>query len=360
MNRELERIVLPPPESDRFRPLKPKERERSCRIAAREKKYLRSLADIFIAESLAESGLRSMASCRSGREIRLSFYSLFYEVLEASGFIDGAEPPFLARFPARGLEPRVGIGPESAAAMPEGAARLVREAEERYAAFLRDAVNVASCRKADGGLSLSGARLGKTYGRAVVDFRAAHPGSGAEPAGGAEAAGIRTVLVPEGGPGEPSMLDLERRRAALRAFLSGARLAEEVEFLPQAASGKIVCIDRFGQRVPLGELGYGPRRLVLAALSLLYLPWGGELVVEEPEAGLDADHEAAMAALLRLLAGTAGARIIVETRSPAFVAAFGPYRRAPKRASPRVSCRESEDGLSRLVELAPPERKEGK
>ena len=75
---------------------------------------------------------------------------------------------------------------------------------------------------------------------------------------------------------------------------------------------------------PPRRRGEGLRRLVLVASSILFLPWGSLVTIEEPEAGLDPTFQARMAELLRILARTAGANVLAETRSADFVTALDP------------------------------------
>ena len=351
LGREFERIVLPQPSADPFRPLKPKTHEHACRVLAAERKYLRSLADVFVAESLAENGLRSMHSRESGKEIRLSFYSVFYEILASAGFLPNSAPPFLARFPAR-FPPRDRTASEGGieAATAIGARTYARRAEENYAALVRDAVNYSACRRADGSASIEGARLSKGYGASIIAYRESHQAS---------------PLISEGGFLDPGILDLEGRRDALRSFLSKAGIAEDIEFLPQASEERALCLVQSGRRDALGDKGEGIRRLVLLASCLLYLPWGSQVVVEDPENGLDPARQALFADLLRLLVKKTGAEIVVETRSPEFVTALGPYRaesassKAEKKAkkneaqppSPPFLIRSSEDGATKVIQL---------
>ncbi|MGA2546493.1 MAG: AAA family ATPase [Rectinemataceae bacterium] len=306
-NRDLERVILPDPPEGPARRLGFRRRERSCRYSSAEPKYLRSLADILVAECLAENGIRSMRSVESGKEIRLSFYSVFYEILAAAGFLRPARPAFLARFPARGPFP--GASPASACATAAGTSALVRGAECEYAAILRDAVNFAACRGEDGSCAIEGGRLDEPYGRVVIAFREANGGA---------------ALVAEGRDLDPSVLDLEGRREALRSFLSGCGIAEDLEFRAGASEEQSIALVKEGTRRRLGDEGEGLRRLVLVASSILFLPWGSLVTIEEPEAGLDAAFQARMAELLRILVRTTGANVLAETRSADFVSALDP------------------------------------
>lgn len=362
-NRALERLVLPEyssgPESSSgpagskggsraSRGFRFRRGERVGRYEASELKYLRSLSDIFVAECLAENGLRSMRSRQSGREIRLSFYSAFYEILEACGFIESRKAWGHARFPlARGPSPARGL---DACATASGASALVRRAEGEYAAALRDAVNYASCRSA-GGWSVEDARLGESYGRAIVSQREAGE-----------------TLVSEGRERDPEVLDLESRRSALRSFLASCGLADDLEFRLGASEEYSICLAEGGTRSRIADLSEGLRRLVLVASTLLYLPWGSLVEVEEPEAGLDPRYQARMAELLALLCRETGASVVVETRSSDFLSALGPMvsmaerprkddvvAEKTRRAKSGVSVSRalgSEDGLVRLVELS--------
>ncbi len=297
MNRELSRIVLPPGEGGAALPYRPRAAERACRVEAAERKYLRSIADILVAESLGESGIRSMRSRESGREIRLSFHSLFYEILAAAGFAGPRVP--LALYPARERP----AGPGSAIYANE----LVRRAEGEYGATLRDAVNLAAARRGDGASSPEGPGFAAGYGETIIAFREAHPGES---------------LVPEGGELDPDVLDLEARRRELQSALAALGIGEDLEFPLAASEDRAILVDAFGRRETVGSLGEGPRRLVVLASSLLYLPWGGLVVVEDAEAGLDAKAQEGLADLAARLARRCGARCLVETRSPSMVRAF--------------------------------------
>jgi len=316
LNRELERIVLPDTTGEGFKPRLLRSRNRSCRFETRERKYLRSLADLFVAESLAENGIRALRSRESGKEIRLSFYAAFYEILAAAGFIGPRQQPFFARFPAR-LPPReragLELGVEAATAL--GARTLARRAEEEYAALLRDAINLAACDGARRNGGMDGMALADNYGEFAIAFR--------ESRGEAR-------LVPEGGPLDPTVLDLEGRREAYRSFLEKYGVAEDFEFLAAGSEDRAVCLIQDGRREALGDRSEGIRRLVLVGASLLYLPWGGHILIEDPEAGLDTELQGAMAELLRLLVEKAGATVFVETRSAEFVKALGPYAKSEK------------------------------
>ena len=155
----------------------------------------------------------------------------------------------------------------------------------------------------------------------------------------------------------------------MRAFLLRAGLADDIEFRASGSEDRAICLVRGDRRSPLGDEGEGPRRLVLVAVTLLYLPWGSHLLLEGPEDGLDPEHQASMAELLRLISGMTGAAILAETRSADFVRSLGPFR-PPKGEtgagpSPKVeglgeeiSLRESEDGAVRVIELTGKRKRE--
>jgi hypothetical protein len=332
LDREFERLILPlaPDRRERHSWFLP--REKTCRYAADEPKYLRSLADILIAESFAANGIRSMRSVESGREIRLSFHSVFQEILAAAGFLRGEGRRAPLHFPL-GLVPVASGFPERGTAA--GASALVLGALGDYSALLRDAVNYAACRKDDGSCSIEGSRLDEPYGRAIIAHR--------ETRGGVS-------LVTEGRDYDPQVLDLEARRRTLSTFLSDSGIAEDLEFAAGASEDFAISLARKGTRLRIGDLPAGLRRMVIIACSLLYLPWGSLLVIEEPEAGLDPVFQGRMAELLRLIARETGADILVETRSAALVSALGPYRaeQTPERRSVA-----SVDGLVRVLRLVP-------
>ena len=352
IQREFEHIVLAETGDKKVRAAWARYRSRTRSYESREQKYLRSLSDILITECLEESGIRSMRSREGGGEIRLSFYSVFGEILEAAGFSPATRSRPHFNFPAGGDRPREnGTYPDCATA--HGAAVLVLAALGEYHAWLRDAINIVHCGDANGRLSLDGSGLEESYGKTILAMREARAGE---------------AIVPEGRDADPSLLDIEARQAELRSFLSACGLAEDLEFRVANSERSAIMLVRDGERRMLGDSGAGLRRLVVLASSLLYLPWGAFVTVEEPEAGLDPHFRAAMAGLLRRIAKTTGATLLVETRSPEFVEALGPYRRAETEtgedgsttgagartnaaAKTRARAKTSDDDLVRLTEL---------
>lgn len=346
IQREFERIVLAEPSTDRGWGAWTKHRTRTRSYSSGELKYLRSLADMLVAECLGDAGIRSMRSREGGREIRLSFYSVFGEILEAAGFAPEhrENPSFI--FPAS-EDSRWGRMPRPSCATARGASRLVLRAFGDYAAWLRDTVNFALCADGEGRYSLEDGGLTEAYGKSILDLRQKRGGE---------------ALVPEGRDHDPFLLDIEERRGVLRDFLSECGLGNDLEFRIATSEHSAIMLVRDGERRGLGETSAGVRRLVVISAALLYLPWGSFVTVEEPEAGLDSNLQGRMADLLKLLARTTGATLLVETRSRDLVEAFGPYRRPETgveegkdrrvRRSPGViGTRESEDGLVRVTEL---------
>ena len=301
MNRELRRIVLPEPREIAASPVRPRFADCYVRLDSPERKYLRSIADMLVAEALGECGLRSMRSRETGREIRLSFYSLFYDLLSAAGFAGAPRPA--AYFPARASS----SGADRSASRTS---ELVREAQGEYGAMLRDAVNFAAARRKDGSCSLEGARFAASYGESVIAFR--------EEIG--EGAG--KSLVPEGGALDPEVLDLESRHEEVRSALAALGIGEDLEFPLSGSEERAIWIDTGGRRLPIGDFGDGPRRLVLLVSALLYLPWGSLVIIEDPESGLDHDLQEGFADLASRLARRCGARCVIETRSARVIRAL--------------------------------------
>ncbi|MEI6874726.1 MAG: AAA family ATPase [Spirochaetota bacterium] len=331
LDREFERLVLSDPRKQAGRSLF-QPRGKKGGYESEEPKYLRSLADILVAESLSEFGIRSMRSVESGREIRLSFYSVFHELLAGAGFLQKGHwaPPFL--FPAQ-IPAQASSRPDCGSA--RGASALALAALGDYSALLRDAINHAACRREDGSYSIEHSRLCEAYGRAIIDRR--------------ESRGSQS-LIEEGREADPLVLDLESRRKTLSDFLKACGLASDLEFNAGASEEFSISLALDGRRQRIGELPQGLRRLVLVAVALLYLPWGSLVVIEEPESGLDAAFRTRMAELLRILSRGTGATLLVETRNEDFVAALGPY--LPASASATKACaKESVDGLVRVLEL---------
>jgi hypothetical protein len=282
-----------------------------------------------------------MRSRERGGEIRLSFYSVFGEILEAAGFSPSTRSRPRFHFPARGGSLREdALIPDCATS--HGSAALVLGAFGEYFAWLRDAVNISHCSDGSGRCSIDGASLGESYGRTILAMREAREGE---------------AIVPEGGAADPFLLDIEARRKELRSFLSECDLAEDLEFRVANSERSAIMLVRDGERHMIGDSSEGLRRLVILASAMLYLPWGSLVSIEEPEAGLDPASRVMMASLIRRVARTTGATFLVETRAPEFVEAMGPFRREGAggggAGSPGVvRIRESDDGLVRVTELA--------
>jgi len=340
IQREFEHIVLAEPEEGKGRADWTRHRTRSRSYLSQELKYLRSLSDMLIAECFEGAGIRSMRSRESGREIRLSFYSVFGEILEAAGFSTANRTRPRYHFPAR-VDAAAGEGAPRGCATARGAGALVLSASGEYFAWLRDTVNISLCSDESGRHSIEGGGLEASYGRAILAMREAREGE---------------ALVPEGREADPHLLDIEARRHSLHAFLSDCGLAEDLEFRPGSSEQSAIMLVRAGERRKIGDSSEGLRRLVVLSVALLYLPWGSLVSIEEPEAGLDSWFREKAAKLIRLLAKAAGAAILVETRSPEFVEALGPFR-SPEGTRERgpeakvVGTRDSEDGLVRVTEL---------
>ncbi|MEI6386898.1 MAG: AAA family ATPase [Spirochaetota bacterium] len=337
----VERLVLPDP-ADADEPKWIVHRQMNSHYFSEEKKYLRSLADILVTEAFTGNGIRAMRSPLSGKDIRLSFYSVFHEILSAAGFYGPGLPGRIAHFPGADQH---GSGALPLMATATGTSALVIKAAEEWASLLRDAVNLTVCAIEEGGHAIKGARLDLKYGSVIIASRASRQG---------------LPLVEEGKENDPGVLDLEGRRAVLQSFLSGSGLAEDLEFRWGASEGFSISLAKSGQRISIGELGAGPRRAILLASCLLWLPWGSLVVIEEPEASLDAAWQARIAGLLRELVRTVGASVLVETRSADFVAALGSlelrsrvrekgHKTPEAGVTPRLS--ESHDGEVRLMEL---------
>lgn len=337
----VERLVLPDP-ADTDEPKWIIHRQMNSHYFSEEKKYLRSLADILVAEAFTGNGIRAMRSALSGKDIRLSFYSVFHEILSAAGFYSPMLQGRIAHFPGAGHH---AIGELPLMATATGTSVLVIKAAEEWASLLRDAVNLTVCASEEGGHAIKGARLDLSYGNVIIASRESRQG---------------LPLVEEGKENDPGVLDLEGRRGVLQAFLSGSGLAEDLEFRSGASEGFSISLAKSGLRISIGELGAGPRRAILLASCLLWLPWGSLVVIEEPELSLDATWQARIAGLLRDLVRTTGASVLVETRSADFIAALGSLElRAKARdkghkgpddeATLRIS--ESRDGEIRLMEL---------